>query len=709
MTAINRSERLTENGLLILRLGAGVLFLLPGLYKFAAPDAFETMLAHLPGFLAAHRHELFQAVAWSEVIGGVALLAGFNLRLAVAPLVIIILAASLFVVRFDTTSHIQMLSLYAHAMALGVYGALFLMGSGRWSFGRGQNLFRFIARRRWGAISRLASDLISGWSRNRGVFLLRASTALPFFVVAAASLFGIRDGLVLPSEPVWRAALAALTLAGGLSIFTGFRANLMAWPLIGLTMLHLALVAVPDAARSQIGLINILFHVLVIAALLALRLIRLGSDLEVGHILSGDRRNIVVVGGGFAATTFARKLEGELPRAYRLVLIAEENYTVFNPLLAELVGATIQPAHVIAPIRRMLHRSRFIQAQVTEIDFAARRLRYRSGEEIDGLNFEQIVIAPGARAKLDVAPGMADHAFPFKLLGDALRLRNRVIEQLEAADRCEDAVERAWLGSFVVVGGGFSGVEVAGAIHDFVHEARKAYPRLTDADLTVTILHGAERLLPELPASLGDYAARNMRERGLDVRLDTRVESADERGVALSGASRVEAATIVNTVGVEPNELLAALGLPRERGRLVVAGDLSVPGLHGVWALGDAASAANALDGRLAPQTAQSAMEQGRLAASNVRRSLRGRRTKPLRFRSKGSMASIGAQDGIADLFGRWRLTGFPAWLLWRAYYLSMMPTLLRKVQIFVEWTWAMAFAADIVHLRFTQSKTQEG
>ena len=149
MGAINGPERLTENGLLILRLGAGVLFLLPGLYKFAAPDAFETMLAHLPGFLAAHRHELFQAVAWSEVIGGVALLIGFNLRLAVAPLVIIILAASLFVVRFDTTSHIQILSLYAHAMALGVYGALFLMGSGRWSFGRAarKKSSRFFMRR----------------------------------------------------------------------------------------------------------------------------------------------------------------------------------------------------------------------------------------------------------------------------------------------------------------------------------------------------------------------------------------------------------------------------------------------------------------------------------------------------------------------------------------------------------------------------------
>lgn len=701
---MTRHDRLTETGLFILRIGAGLLFLAPGLIKFAAPGAFEAMLTHLPAPFSPYRHDLFQAVAWSEVVGGAFLIAGFNVRLAAAPLVVIILAASLLVVRFDTSSSIQALSLTAHAMAFGLYAALFLMGSGRWSLGREQNLIRFVSRRRWGLVSHLASDLVSGWSRNRGIFLLRMSAALPFLAVGFAGAFGFEKGFVLPSDPAQRAVVTLIAMSGGLSILTGFRVREMAWPLIALTVVHLVLVALPDARNSQIGLINILFHVLVLAALLALRLIRLGSELETGHILSGVRRNIVVVGGGFAATTFARRLERDLPRDYRIVLIGEENYMVFNPLLAELVGGAIQPSHVIAPIRRMLRRSRFIQGVVTGIDFEARRVSYTAGGDTYGLGFEQIVIAPGARANLEIIPGMGAHALPFKFLGDALQLRNRVIEQLEAADREEDASKRAWLGHFVIVGGGFSGVEVAGAVHDFVQEARKAYPRLVDDEMRVTVLHGAGMLLPEMPERLGAYALENMRGRGIDVRLGVRVEAADALGVGLADGARIEAATIVNTVGVAPNPLLAALGLPLERGRLVVAGDMSLSGHKGAWAAGDAAQLLNGIDGAPVAQTAQSAIAQGRLLARNMKRALRGRPTEAFRFRSNGAMASIGAQNGVADLFGRWRLTGFFAWLLWRAYYLSMMPTTLRKAQIFVEWTWAMGFAPDIVNLRLTRS-----
>jgi len=701
-----RADRLTGTGLFILRLAAGLLFLVPGLMKLMAPGDFLAMLEQMPGVLQPHLPILFQIVAWSEVIGGVFLIAGFNLRLAVAPLVVIILVASFFVVRFDTTSQIRLLSLYAHAMAFGLYTALFFLGSGRWSLGRDQNLIRVIARRRWGPVSRLASDLISGWSRNRGVFLLRASIALPFLMVVIFALSGQTEGLVLPAASWLQGVVVAVALIGGLSVLTGFRVNLMAWPLIALTLVHLVLVGVPDAARSQIGMINILFHFLLIAALLALRLVRLGSDLEIGHILSGDRRNIVVIGGGFAATALVRQLEGELPRDYRIVLIAEENYTVFNPLLAEVVGGGLQPAHAIAPIRRMLRRTRFIQARVTGIDFDAATVRYQAGSDETALGFEHVVIAPGARARLDLMPGMAEHALPFKLLGDALRLRNRVIEQLEAADRCEDPARRAWLGQFLVIGGGFSGVEVAGAIHDFVHEASKAYPRLDDGDLTVSIVHGTDCPLPEMPPRLGAYTAANMRERGIELHLDARVDEIDARGVRLGDGARIDAATVVSTIGTRPNPLVEQLDLPKIRGRIEVGEDMSVKGYPGVWALGDAAQVPNALDGNPAPPTAQFAIREGQALAQNLVRSLRGRKTRPLRYRSRGSMATIGAQNGIAALPAGLSLTGFPAWLLWRAYYLSLMPTTLRKVQIFFEWSWSMLFTGDITHLRFTRSET---
>jgi NADH:ubiquinone reductase (H+-translocating) len=706
---LDRADRMTGTGLFMLRIAAGLLFLLPGLSKFADPATFAAMLDSLPAFLEPYHGVLFHLVAWSEVIGGVFLIAGFNVRLAVAPLVVIILVASFFVVRFDHSSQIRLLSLSAHAMAFGMYSALFFLGSGRWALDRKQNLIRFIANRRWGAASRLAGDLVSGWSRNRGVFLLRAATAFPFLFVALIGIAGAQGQIVLPGDPWLRGLALGLSLIGGLSVLTGFRTSLMAWPLIGLTATHLVFVAIPDAASSQIGTINILFHVVLVAALLALRLIRLGSDLEIGHILSGNRRNIVVIGGGFAATSLVRRLEGELPREYRIILIAEENYTVFNPLLAELVGATIQPAHTIAPIRRMIRRSRFIQAQVTGIDFDARELHYRAGEDSETLSWEHVVIAPGARAKLDLLPGMAEHALPFKLLGDALRLRNRVIEQLEAADRCEDDEQRAWLGHFIIMGAGFSGVEVAGAIHDFVHEACKAYPLVDGGDLSVTLVHGTDCPLPEMPRRLGEYTARNMRARGIDLRLETRAKAVDARGIELDGGERIEGATIVSTIGTQPNPLVLSLGLPTERGRITAQGDMSVPGFAGVWAMGDAALVPNAHDGQPAPPTAQFAVHQGRKLADNLMRSLRARPTRPLDYRSRGAMASIGAQNGIADLFGGLTLTGLPAWLLWRAYYLSLMPTVLKKVQIFFEWTWGMAFSADITNLRFTRSRDADG
>lgn len=708
LTTLDRADRLTATGIFILRLAAGMFFLLPGIYKFAQPTDFQQMLLNFPALFQPYLTPLFQLVATLEVVGGVAIILGFNTRFAVLPLVVITVVASAFVVRFDTSSDIRDLSLYAHVMGVGLYSALFLMGSGRWSLDGDRDLVHWFSRRRWGPLSRVFHDVVSGRGRNAGVFLLRASIGFPFLMVFILGLTGGTYQMVLPEDGFIRGLAITVALIGGLSAVTGFGINRMAWVLMALTVVHALLVGIPDAAVSDIGLINLLFHALVLAALFALRLIRLGSDLEVDHILNAEAKNIVVIGGGFAGTELARTLEQGLPRSHRVVMISEENYTTFNPLLAEIVGATVLPAHTVASIRRMLRRSRFIMGRVVDVDMSARRVFYTSEGEDGSIDYEHVVFALGSRANLSLLPGMREHALPFKRLGDALDLRNRVIQQMERADKTDDPEERRHLGHFIVIGGGFSGIEVAGAIHDFLHDAHPHYPRLHDRDLTVSVVHGTDTLLPELPQSLGRFTEKSMRQRSIRLTLQARVQQVEADGVVLDGGTKIRGGTVVNTIGTTPNPLIAQIDVPAERGRIRTEGDMSVEGVPHAWALGDCALVPNALDGALSPPTAQFAIRQGKHLAGNLLRVVRGEPTKLFSYRARGSMASIGHLNGVADLFGIFTVTGLPAWLLWRAYYLSLMPTLVRKTQIFFEWTWSMLFSSDITALRFTRSADVE-
>jgi NADH dehydrogenase len=267
-----------------------------------------------------------------------------------------------------------------------------------------------------------------------------------------------------------------------------------------------------------------------------------------------------------------------------------------------------------------------------------------------------------------------------------------------------DAALRRSLGRFVVIGGGFSGVEVAGELVDCLKSIRRFYPQVRADELGVTVLHDGDRLLPELPAALGAAALKSLRARGVDVRLGAKAAAVTAEGVRLADATAVGASTVIGTIGTQPNALVASLGLPLQRGRIVVNPDLSVAGHDGLWALGDCALVPNGHDGQPAPPTAQFAVREARVAARNLLNVLAGRPTVPFSHKPLGSMASIGHLKGVAQAFGV-PLSGLPAWLLWRAYYLSQMPTLGRKVRIFVEWTWGMFFPTDITHLRFTGSR----
>lgn len=418
------------------------------------------------------------------------------------------------------------------------------------------------------------------------------------------------------------------------------------------------------------------------------------------------QRSIVIVGGGFAGTAVVRHLASRLPANVVLTLVSEESYMTFNPMLPEAVGASIFPEQVVAPLREIMRPGptrQFIMGRVNGIDPLSRSVRCATlaGEQV--LPYDHLVLAFGNRARLDLIPGMAEHALPLKTVGDAMEIRNIVLRRVSRIELETDAGVRSALGHFVVVGGGFSGVEVAGELVDCLRSIHRFYPRVAERELQVTVLQDMDRLLPELPHKLGLAALKSLRARGVQVRLHTRAASVHDVAVRLASGESLATHTVISTIGTQPNALVAALGLPTERGRVRVAADLSVPGQSGVWALGDCALVPNEYDDTAAPLTAQFAVREGHQLASNLLAALRGAPTRPFNHRSQGAMASIGHMKGVAQVFGV-PLSGLPAWLLWRAYYLSQMPTLRRKLRIFGEWTWGMFFPADITHLRFRSS-----
>ncbi|MEP6483705.1 MAG: NAD(P)/FAD-dependent oxidoreductase [Rudaea sp.] len=417
--------------------------------------------------------------------------------------------------------------------------------------------------------------------------------------------------------------------------------------------------------------------------------------------MATQKTHVVIVGGGFAGANLTRLLQKH-GRMFEVTLVSEESYTTFNPMLAEVVGATVFPEHVVAPLRETVRRARFVMGTVSNVDFAAKRLRCDTLKGEIEIAYDHLVLAYGNRARMDLIPGMTEHAVVLKTVGDAMHIRNLVLRRLAQIELETGPSLRQCLGHFVIVGGGFSGVEVAGAIADSLREIRRFYPGVNADEVKVTLLQNGDRLLPELRACLGEAAHRSLLRRAVDVATMTSAAEFGERNVRLRDGRVLHAATMICTIGTAPNALTGRLiGLACERGRLVCAPDLSVAGADAVWALGDCALIKNGDE--FAPSTAQFAVAEAKHLGRNLIARAKGQSTKPFAHRSRGMMATVGHLKGVAQIFGV-RMSGLPAWMAWRAYYLSQMPTFGRKVRIFVEWTWGMFFPPDITHFRFTRS-----
>ena len=417
--------------------------------------------------------------------------------------------------------------------------------------------------------------------------------------------------------------------------------------------------------------------------------------------------DVVILGGGFAGATLARRLERKLPDNRSIAVISRENFITYNPLLPEVVGASILPGHVVAPLRQMIKHSDFRMMEVTGIDFAEKTINHFS-ESRELIHYEQLVIGCGMHANLGFVPGMAHHALPLKTLGDALFIRNRIIVRLEQAALQTDPDLRHWLTRFVIIGGGFSGVEVAGEICDFLHSAVRYYRSLKPEECRVILVHSGDYLLPEISRRLGEFTRRKMVRQGIEIHLKARAASVDSAGVELTSGECITAGTVICTVGSAPNPLTLKLGLRLEHGRIATNPDMSVPDHQGVWAIGDCAAVPNAHGNEICPPTAQFAVRQATQLANNLARSFRAESTRPFRYKAAGQLSSIGHNKAVAEIYGI-RISGFVAWLLWRGVYLLKIPTFARKVRIFFAWNWEMLFPADIANLNFERTnRTQD-
>jgi NADH:ubiquinone reductase (H+-translocating) len=413
--------------------------------------------------------------------------------------------------------------------------------------------------------------------------------------------------------------------------------------------------------------------------------------------------NVVIAGGGFAGASAARRLERLLPRqSARLVLVNDVNFLLYTPFLPEAAAGTLEPRHVVTPLRDILSRTYLRLGAITAHDPAARTVTLHTHEgEAEELRYDQLVLALGSVSRLLPVPGLAENAIGFKSLADAIWLRNHVIETLEQANATDDPARREELLTYVFVGGGYAGLEALAELQDFAADAMEVYPRARLHGMRWILIEAADRVLPEIDAELADYAVRELRGRGIDIRLGTRVEEASSDSVRLSTGETVPTRTIVWTTGVAPHPSLAELAVPLdEHGRVEVDEYMRVKGLDGVWAIGDCAAVPDPDAGgsRPTPPTAQHATRQGKTVARNVAAALGIGTPRKFSYHQIGSFVNLGRYKAVGRIGAR-TFSGFPAWWLARTYHMSQIPGAARKTRAVLDWTVGLAFRRDVAEV----------
>jgi NADH dehydrogenase len=402
------------------------------------------------------------------------------------------------------------------------------------------------------------------------------------------------------------------------------------------------------------------------------------------------RGGVLVLGGGYAGSSVARLLGKR-----GATIVSPENFMLFTPLLPEAASGTLEPRHVVVPLRMMCPHAELLLGRAVAIDPAGQRVQVETAEQLLWMGYTDLVVALGSVARTLPVPGLAEHALGFKDLPDAIRLRNHVLRRLEAAVAASSEAHRRRELSFVFVGAGYAGVEALAELSDLVRDALRYYPALRREPQRWVLVDAAPKILPEIPHKLGDYAARELARRGVEIHVNTTLSAAEPHAAVLSNGARILTSTIVWTAGVRAHPFLTRFGLPLdERGRVRVDELLRVEGEANVWALGDAARVPNlATPDRPDPPTSQHALRQARRLAKNL-----GGAPRPYRYRMLGQVATLGRHKGIADVSGL-RLRGFLGWFFTRTYHLYQLPLFARKLRAVTDWTVGLFFRRDIAEL----------
>jgi NADH:ubiquinone reductase (H+-translocating) len=423
-----------------------------------------------------------------------------------------------------------------------------------------------------------------------------------------------------------------------------------------------------------------------------------------------DRPHILIVGGGYVGMYTALRLQRKLHRSARITVVDPQNYMTYQPFLPETAAGSLEPRHVVVPLRKVLKHCHVVTGMVTAVDHARRTatiLPVEGPEE--QVAYDQIVVAPGSVVRTLPIPGLAECGIGFKTVGEAIYLRNHVLSRLDYAASVTDEAHRRKALTFVFIGGGYAGIEAFAELEDMARYATRYYDSITPDDMRWVLVEATGRILPEVSVPLSEYTVKRLLERKMDVRLNTRVESLTDGHVRLSDGEEFDAETIVWTAGVKANPMLTRTDLPLDdKGRLICKATLQVDGVDGAWSAGDCAAVPDLTQpGKTTGPSAQHAVRQTKTLAANIIATVRRGSLSDYRHKYAGSVASLGLYRGVAEIYGI-KLRGLPAWFMHRTYHLSRVPTLNRKVRVLADWTLAIFFPREVVSLGQLQQPRRE-
>ncbi|MBS1268360.1 MAG: hypothetical protein MAG458_01089 [Nitrosopumilus sp.] len=440
--------------------------------------------------------------------------------------------------------------------------------------------------------------------------------------------------------------------------------------------------------------------------------------------MARNKKKIVILGGGFAGVECARQLESEFgdDSEVELVMVSEDNFLLFTPMLPQVASGMIETRHIVLPIRTICQKTKFYEGRIKNIDPYGKLVTlWGTGDKRSiSIHYDFLVVALGSETNFF---GMADvekNAYTMKTLNDAVVLRNRVIDMLEQAENETNPILRKSFLNFVVAGGGFAGIETAGELMDLLLDARKHYPTIHKEDLKVVVIEALPMILPGFNEKLAEFAKEKMKEKGIEIKLKTAITSFDGNEVTTktldqnpkdpideSMTNAIRTKTLIWTAGITPVNTIKRSMFKTDKGKVMINDFLEVPGFPGVFAIGDCALFLNPETKRPFPPTAQIAEAQAKTAAKNLKATIKNLEKESFEYHSKGQMAIIGKRSGIATFLGM-NISGFWAWLIWRNIYLSKIPTLDKRVRVFLDWTIDLFFDRDISRLKMMKREEKK-